>query len=123
MLNSIKLFLEVRAVYLVVWSVTWSLANAEQYRVKLEIIRVEGIQSWTHPTLHPLLYIFVIHNNQILILLKRSVVELTEKLEFSDMLLAIRHGPKGGVSIAGDSALPSSRLAEVVVAAFVLDLM
>ena len=60
---------------------------------------------------------------QILILLKRSVVELTEKLE-SEMLLATRHGPKGGVSIVGGSVLPSSRLAEVVaVVALVMDLM
>ena len=50
-------------------------------------------------------------------------MELTEKLEFSEMLLAIRHGPKGGVSIVGDSALPSSRLAGVVVVVLVLDLM
>ena len=46
-----------------------------------------------------------------------------EKLEFSEMLLAILHGPKGGVPIARDSMLPSSRLVTAVVAAFVLDLM
>ena len=50
-------------------------------------------------------------------------MELTEKLE-SEILLAIRHGPKGGVSIVGDSALPSSRLAGVeVVVVFGPDLM
>ena len=46
-----------------------------------------------------------------------------ERLEFSDMLRVILHGPKGIVPMGRDSVLPSSRLAGVVVVALVLDLM